>query len=297
MAPLRAAIRALALVALVLGALLVAACGGGGDGDEDRVQGLAPAEILERSREAADAATGYRLGLQAQLTATPAANVRLGGLLAMLVSGPVTLDAEGPVRRPDAASLDASIMLGSGLQAQANITKVAGDLYISAFGQDLRLDLPPEQVEAVNPADLVPALLGWMADPQEVSRESVDGVQTVLLRGGISPEAVTADLGGLSGELGAGPLSAADRARAQRQLAASLREGVVEVWVAVGDLLPRRMHARIALAGRVDAVPQFEALDLDATLSLSDWDDVGEITPPAGARTIDPDSLTSLIGG
>jgi hypothetical protein len=88
--------RGLGIVAVALVASAGAGgCGGGGE--KDLTSGKSPEEILEESRAAASAVEFYRpkLTLSLDLTAAPGAEG-----FAALATGPVTITAERPVRRP-----------------------------------------------------------------------------------------------------------------------------------------------------------------------------------------------------
>src|SRR5262245_34266151 len=127
------------IVVLALAAGLLAGCGGGGGGGEDRAQGLTPAELLDQSAAAAEAAGPFRIALKAtgRIDIADPSSVPGGNLL----NGPLDVSGEGPVDPPDKASIDATIEL-SGLPLQINITRVGDEVFVGALGQDFRLGLP-----------------------------------------------------------------------------------------------------------------------------------------------------------
>ncbi|MDX6646738.1 MAG: hypothetical protein QOK40_2465 [Miltoncostaeaceae bacterium] len=285
--------RCVAVALALLAALALAACGGGGE--TDRTPGLSPAQILERARAEAAALTSYRVGLTAdlQVTAAPGA---LPPAAQSLLGDRLELNGQATLRRPDALSLDFAV---AGLPFQGNLTAVEGKLYLSVLGNDLQLLVPPEQLAQIRPAEFAPTLLSWIVNPREVGRESIDGAPTVHLEGALDAGAVVDDVAGLlrqfPGVVGGTP-SPAELARARRQIRAALRRGTADVWVGTGDLRPHRVRIGIALAGRLDVLPQVSAASLDLVADLSRFDEPVEIAAPSNPRPVTPDALLRLIG-
>ena len=279
--PLRGLLAPLAVLALAAG--LLAGCGGGDGGGEDRAQGLTPAELLDQSAAAAQEAGPFRIALEAtgQIDVADAAAVPGGNLL----NGPLDISGEGPVDPPDKASIDASIEL-SGLPLQINITRVGDEVFVGALGQDFRVDLPPEQVALLDFGSLYPTLVDWMASPTEDGREEIDGTETVKVSGEIDPVRA---LGSLAPLLG-GEAPAAAQARA------ALRQGTVETWIGTEDLLPRRVHLVLdADAARIaEGVGQ---VNIDLTATMSAWGEPVDIQAPANPRELNTDQLGGLFGG
>lgn len=270
-----------ALLVLLLAALLLAAgCGGGGD-DEDMTAGLTPAELLTRSAEAASQLQSLRVEFEATGTIELSGEASQGGLL----NGPIDISGEGPVEIPDKASIDTRVRL-AGLPLQVNLTRVGEQLFLGALGQDIRLDVPPEQVALLDFGSLFPTLARWISDPQEAGREEVGGTETVKVTGQIDPQRALTDLAPL---LGSSAPSAAD-ARA------ALRRGTIEAWIGTSDLRPRRIHLVLDADGsRIS--PDVGAVSVDLTVDLSAFDEPVEIATPRASRTLGLDELGSLIGG
>ena len=279
--PPRGLLALLAVLALAVG--LLAGCGGGDGGGEDKAAGLTPAELLDQSAAAAQEAGPFRIALEVtgQIDVADAAAVPGGNLL----NGPLDISGEGPVDPPDKASIDASIEL-SGLPLQINITRVGDEVFVGALGQDFRVDLPPEQVALLDFGSLYPTLVDWMASPTEDGREEIDGTETVKVSGEIDPVRA---LGGLAPLLG-GEAPAAAQARA------ALRQGTVEAWIGTEDLLPRRVHLVLdADAARIaEGVGQ---VNIDLTATMSAWGEPVDIQAPANPRELNTDQLGGLFGG
>ena len=279
--PPRGLLAPLAVLALAVG--LLAGCGGGDGGGEDKAAGLTPAELLDQSAAAAQEAGPFRIALEVtgQIDVADAAAVPGGNLL----NGPLDISGEGPVDPPDKASIDASIEL-SGLPLQINITRVGDDVFVGALGQDFRVDLPPEQVALLDFGSLYPTLVDWMASPTEDGREEIDGIETVKVSGEIDPVRA---LGSLAPLLG-GEAPAAAQARA------ALRQGTVEAWIGTEDLLPRRVHLVLdADAARI--AEGVGKVNIDLTATMSAWGEPVDIQAPANPRELNTDQLGGLFGG
>ena len=128
-------LRVVAVAALSAVIALGSGCGGGDD-TTDRVAGLTPAEILRQSAAAADGLTAFRVAVDATLAADVAPGT-LPKLAEQALEEPVTISGAGPVNGDDASfDLDATI---AGLPPlQANVTKVAGTLFVGVLLTDYR---------------------------------------------------------------------------------------------------------------------------------------------------------------
>ncbi|MCU0308317.1 MAG: LppX_LprAFG lipoprotein [Thermoleophilia bacterium] len=285
-----------ALIAAILVAALALAGCGGGDGGQDLSEGLTPQELLDRSQQATAAITSYRVAANARVDVDTAPGA-VDGTIGRLLADPVTIDGEGSVKRPDSVTFDLTATIG-GLPVQANVTKIGGELYLTALGQDFKVGLPASQVALIRAAEVAPSLLSWMKDPREVGREEIDGVETVHLRGGVDVAAVVRDASGLleqaPGLAGGSAPTPAERATARRQIQSALRRGEVDVWIGTEDLLPRRARSSLLLQGRTDLLPELRRVDLQIAADLSEFDEPVEITAPADAQPLDPGNLTQL---
>jgi hypothetical protein len=272
-----------ALVALALA--VAAACGGGDDGGEDLAQGLTPAELLDRSSEAAAEEGPFRIALAVEGTVDVTRPAALPQGLGGLLDGPIDISGEGPVDPPDRASIDATARV-SGIGLQVNLTRVEDRVYVGILGQDFRVDLPPEQVGLLDLGDLYPTLVGWTTEPREAGREEIDGDPVVKVTGALDPAEALSDLGPVLGA--GGEVTPAEARRA-------LRQGTAEFWIGTEDLLPRRVHLVLRGDGQ-GVVEGLGALDLDLTADFADWGDAVDIPEPQNARELDPDQLGGLVG-
>lgn len=276
----------IALMALVAVPLAVTGCGGGADAGA--TEGMSAQQILDQASTKTEALTSYRFGVDVKATA----EVSAGGAVGDLLRNPVDISGEGAAKDPGDFTLDVTANLGPG-PIQANITKVGSGLYASVLGQAIKLDVPADTVQALDATQLAPAISGWIEKPEIVGTEEVDGVSLVHIRGAVDEKALAEDVGGLAGGLGAGDAVDPSAAGAGNDL----ETGVVDVWVGADDMLIHKATADVVSKDPLDAAPQVKALDLKVSASLSDFDAPVDVEAPAGARTVDLDSITGLLGG
>jgi hypothetical protein len=203
-----------------------------------------------------------------------------------LLAGLGALSGEGPVAEPD-LSLDVAADFGP-VTAQANLTRVDGTLYAGLLGRNFEIQAD-EELTNLDIGGTPRALLGWVEDPRETERTTVDGVTTVRISAQINRDAAIEDLAPL---LDDGGLSAAQ----QEELKDALTRGELEIWIGESDLLPRRIQVGITLDGEVRDVA-FGRLDLDGTLNLSAYGEPVEITAPPDAEPLPLDDIAALLGG
>jgi|GEM_PF-508104 len=294
-APVRILTALLVAAALALG---LAACSG--DDGEDRTQGLAPAEILDRSAAAARELRSYRIDLRGEVEAglSPAGRRQAGGPAALL-DGPVPFSGAGPVVPPDRYSLDVTAEPG-GLAVQANLTRVGDGLFLSTFGRDFSLPVPPAQVRLLDARRLFPSVAGWIADPRDAGREDVDGDETVRISGRVDADRVAGDLavvlGAAPGVGGGAVPTPAEVRRAAGALRGQLRASEVTVWVRTADLRPARARVAFDLTDASPLAPQLERLRLEMTLDLSEYDADLEVTAPTDPQPLEIGNLSGLLG-
>ena len=137
--------------------------GCGDSPDQDLTEGLSASELLERSTEAFQEQHAYRIALTSNVDAEGIA-LESDSVLDLL-GGIGTISGEGPVVGQDLA-LDISADLGP-FTAQANVTRVDGDLYLDVVGRTFHV-LAGESVIGADITALPDTLLGWVEDPQEV---------------------------------------------------------------------------------------------------------------------------------
>jgi hypothetical protein len=295
----RAAVLAVLLTVVAACALAAAGCGG----DEDLTEGLGPEEILESSRDAAAQVATYHAHVTLTLDLTASGSAPPEGILGRFVGQPVTIVADGPVRRPiaeggSAFSFDLDIQLG-GFDVQATLTKVNDAVYLSVLGADFQLDLPAEQARAV---ELPPEPARFIAEPQEVGREEIDGVPTVHLQGEIATEAVfdyALDLFGKAPNLlgGRSLPEGAELEELRASVVDAVQESRADVWIGTEDLLPRRAAAHLVLAGSLGALlPGVDGLTLDADAEIDGFDEDVEIEAPANPIPFDPQLFSGFLG-
>jgi hypothetical protein len=286
-------------ILLVVGALGVAAAAGCG-GTDDLTEGLTPEEILNASRETAAQVTTYHPRIELSL-GVAAADEAPEGILGQLAGQPVTIVADGPVRRPIAEggaafALDLDAELGD-LAVSGKLTKVDDAVYLSILGADFQLDLMPEQAQAVR---LPPEPALFMESPVEVGREDLDGIPTVHLEGEVATDAVLDYLlelfAGAPNLLGGQELpEGAELEELRATLRDSVQESSSEVWIGTEDLLPHRVAARLVLDESIQTLlPGVTGLTLDVEADIGGFDEEVVIEAPANPIPFEPGMFSGL---
>jgi hypothetical protein len=277
-------------LALALGGCLALVVGCGGSTTKDRVDGLAPSEILRQSTVAAAELTAFHVAVDATVAADVAPGT-LPKLLAQALSDPVTITGEGPVNG-DAASFDFDANIPGLPALQGNVTKVGGQLFAGVLGTDYRVNLPRAQVAAVVPGRLAAGLLAWATAPTDAGRETIDGAKTVHLAATVDTARALADIAPALQAIQGTTLSAASR----RQLESALTTRTLDLWIGVDDLLPRRAVAKLGYAGGVTALSALHKLTLDLSVILTKRGEAVAITAPSTTNVLDLARLRALAG-
>ncbi|MFZ4754829.1 MAG: hypothetical protein ACOYL4_02320 [Miltoncostaeaceae bacterium] len=282
--------RLLLIPAAGLAALTLVGCGDSSSAPAS-TDGRSAQQILSDAATKTAAQDSYRVALTAKLDADVAKGA--GGQVGAALSEPLDISGEGTVRKPGDVSFDLSTTIAKA-PIQLNITKVGDRLYISVLGQALELATPKGSVKSVDPMGLPSALAGWITSPQVVGDEDLAGVPTVHIKGDVDAAALTEDLGNTAKRVGAGDtLNSKTLAQADK----ALQRGTVDIWVGTQDGLIHGADADIALKGKVDAVAQVSALAFTISTRFSDFGTTTPITAPKGAKPLDLDNVTGLLGG
>lgn len=257
--------------ALCAAAALLAGCGG----DDPPEVDLPAPELVAAAAEALSEQEGYRARFEGTL------GIRGGeSLTGGLLGEEQPISGEARVSGSDAA-VDLAADLGF-TNAQVTLTRTANGVWLGLLGQDYTLDLPERTRDLLQPRDVAPTLVSWLAEPEITGTDSADGVDVATVTGTVDPDAVLADIATLSG--GEVDDTAAD------QLRDALTDGEIEIWVGIEDRLPRRVRADVVLEGRIDAIDA-EGASLDLDLDLSDFDQAITIAEPANAEPFSFDAL------
>ena len=262
------------LICAVAAILLLAACGGEDGGGDVDVDVPAP-EFVAEAAEALSDQESYRARFEGTL-GIDGGEALTGGLL-----GPEQpISGEARVRGEDAA-VDLAADLGIA-EVQLTLTRTSNGVWLGLLGEDYTLDLPDDTLALLQPRDVAPTLVSWIAEPEITGGGSEDGVDVARVSGTVDPDAVLADIAALSG----GEIDAA----AAQQAREALSEGEIELAIGVEDRLPRRVRADVVLDGRIDAIDA-DGATLDLDLRLSDFDDDLTIAEPADAEPFSFDAL------
>lgn len=211
-----------------MAALTVGAVGCGGP------SASTPREILVHAAETAETVNSVHFSLQQPNTSLE------------LSSGVRISDAEGDVLGTDRARMNFTILLGGGLSADEQLIAVGGERFVTN-PRTGGWQASPSAAAAPRFLDRergVPNFLRSIVDPQRLSNEVLDAVQTLHLQGRVRTSTVE------------------DMIETQ----ASTDIVNVEVWVGAEDTLVRQLM----LLGRLDAG------DTDSTIRTIKFSDFGQ---------------------
>ena len=283
---------ALAVPLAAVAAIALAGCGDSGSPSAD--QGMSATQMIAEASAKTEAQQSYHVALSVKGDAT-AAKDALGGQVGAVLSQPIDISGEGTVQKPGKASLDLSLQL-AGSPLQLNVTKVGAGLYVSALGQAFELTLPPRTATKANVGALPSTLANWIADPQVVGQEDVDGVSMTHITGGIDTQRFADDVTDLVRSTGDATGSSAVSPQEVATIRKAVAEDTVDIWIGTDDMLFRRttVHLKLDDSPATDASVRGIRLDLDAT--LSDFGTTQQVTPPAGARKIGLGDAVGALG-
>jgi hypothetical protein len=286
-------------VLLFLTALLITACGGGGD-DAESVEDLLD-DAFSTGMQSAD------LRLEAE--------VDLKGLL----DDPIRLEAEGPFRTNEGKlpSADIELRVGAdgGGQTITSGILTTGDRAFLKF-QDVYYEQPAEQVRRANEAirrgdrgrDRPLSELGldprsWLAGAKDEGDADVAGVETRHVSGTLDVERLMRNLerflqrssAALGGD-GAAPPQLSERDI--REFADAVRDPSFDVYVGKRDGIIRRISGKVEFEipepSRAD-LGGLEGGSIKFSVELRDVNGDQEIEPPGRARPLS--ELTESLGG
>jgi hypothetical protein len=266
------------VVLVVAISALAAACGG----SDDPVDDVAPEQRLERAAAELRSADTFRFTL-AGSGAAEALELALPGLGGNIQAGEAEIDAEGALDRPDRLTLTAQVDVGP-FAVPATLTVVGGDLYVSAIGRRLAIEVPAGELRELDPTLLISALLGRVADPETTGSERIAGADTARIDGTLDGGALARDLRAI------GLQDAADA------VGDALRDARITVWVGIDDNRVYRLRLRVDEQAAETDVAGVGRLSLDLVAEFRDFDEPVEIEPPANAQRVSVDQLADLFG-
>jgi hypothetical protein len=289
------------LPSLVLVALALVSCGGGGD--QTDVEALLDRAFSEELRSA-----DVKVEAEIQLDGSPA------------LDRPLRIQASGPFRMNDRKlpSVDLELDVGTAGAGQTITTGFlsTGDRAFLKF-QDVYYERPRSEVRRANRAlarhkgrGRALGALGlrprsWLTEVEDHGEEEVAGVATDHLSGTLDVEALARDLNrflrrsaaaidGATGEPPPDPLSRAEI----REIAEVVNDPSFDIYVGKRDHLVRRVSGRI----EIDVLPErrqdlhgIEGGTIQFSFELSDVNGDQEIEAPAKARPMS--KLTRSLGG
>jgi hypothetical protein len=285
------------LPSLVLVALALASCSGGGEETDAEA-------LLDRAFNTELRSADAKLEAEVDLEGSP------------LLDRPLRVQAAGPFRLNDGKlpSVDVELEVGTVGAGQTITTGFlsTGDRAFLKF-QDVYYEQPRSEVRRANRA--LARLKGrrsafgalglnprsWLSEVRDEGQEEVAGVETRHLSGTLDVEALVLDVnrflrrsrGAIAGATGERPPDPFTRAEA-REIAEVGKDPTFDVYVGERDHLVRRISGRIEL----DVPPDSHGIEggtIQFSVELSDVNGDQEIEPPAKARPMS--KLTRSLGG
>jgi hypothetical protein len=291
------------LLFLLLFAMAVLASCGGGDDDQDDVEGL-----LDRAFSGGIKSADLKLDAELRLEGSPS------------LERPVRLKASGPFisNENSLPSADIELQIGTdgGGQTITTGALLTEDRAFVKF-QDVYYEQPAAQVRRANRAlrqnrgkdsslsELGFDARGWLVDPKDEGEAEVAGVKTKHVSGALDVESVLRDFNrfvrksgaAVQGATGQAPPSPISQAQIDT-ITKAVANPSFDVYVGKDDGLIRRVSGRIkfevAEASRAK-LGGIEAGSLEFSLELDDVNGDQEIEAPAKARPLS--ALTRLLGG
>ncbi len=290
------------LLCLVLGALLLSACGGGDDKPAPRDDGAQ--RLLEQTfASRASAVSNGRMRLTFRLD--PEGLLKLGGPIKLNVGGPFAAQRDGELPRFDVgfATTLATHRFTGGLSSTGRQAFISldgrpyriGEAFVSKLRERLG-EPPPGRRVGLRALGIDP--LRWIVKPRLGGRTTVDGVAVTRVSGTIRLARVLEDLDSLLTKAGGsaaagGFLSPATR----REFAAAVDSSSVEVLSGASDHVLRELRIGAAFTfkkhGGLTPIPGLAGGRLKITLAIADPNRTRvDVRAPAGARP-----LSELTGG
>jgi uncharacterized membrane protein YgcG len=307
-------IRLLSLAAVsLLGAGLVAGCGGDDGGDED------PQQVLDETFSNDEEINSGVI----DLSLSGSAEGEDGGSLDASLSGPFQGDSSQEGEFPE-FDLTASVSGEGGGQSigfEGGLTATADQAFVSY--QDTTYEVPKafydqikqaaEQAQARaganqdQDAGAIFDQLGvdpssWLSEPENEGDEDVEGTETIHIHADANVPEILEDIGSISERTGGGPIDEDQVAEAED----SIDEASVDVYSGKDDRILRRLTVNLAASAPEGSDSTVDGFDGEFSLTLSDVNADQNIEAPSNAQPfsqleqdlgLPPGLLESALGG
>jgi len=303
--PMPRRFRFTALLALLLAAAGMSACGGG-DGGSNR-----SADELLKATFGQDA--NVRSGrLSASLVFDPKGLQNIRGPITLKVTGPFESRGKGKVPELDLdvalSGAGANFTAGAVSTGEKAWVELQGNSYLvdDATFQEFRKGYEASAGRSNGGGPSFRSLgiepLRWLRDPRIAGEETVGGAPTQRITASVDIAAFLEDVStllGRAGQLGgaAGRVPSSLTERQRRDIAASVKDAGLDVWTGTEDTTLRRLRLAIAIAvpeavrGRAGGL-QTGRLAFD--LTIADLNQPQEVAGPKNARPLE--DLRALLG-
>jgi hypothetical protein len=295
-----------AVLAVVLSATGLAACGGG---DDDSSQ--SPQQLLQDTFGANKPVKSGNLGLNLDVVANGLQGVK----------GPVSIKLNGPFESQGKGKLpefDLTLTLQTGatnftagavstgekgfLKVQGKTYEV-GDQLFNQFKQGYEKAASQSQTRSggLSLKSLGVDPLAWLTDPKNAGTEDVGGTETYHITAGVNISRFLEDVNSLLGKassLGQGNLPSGLTAQQRTAIERSVKSAKLDVWTGKDDKTLRRVRIELGISVPADLRKQANGLKngvLVFDLKIEDLNESQDIKEPEGARPLS--ELTSALGG
>jgi uncharacterized membrane protein YgcG len=307
-------IRLLSLAAVsILGAGLVAGCGGDDGGDED------PQQVLDETFSNDQEVNSGVI----DLSLSGSAEGEEGGSLDASLSGPFQGDASQEGEFPE-FDLTASVSGEGGGQSigfEGGLTATADQAFVSY--QDTTYEVPKafydqikqaaEQAQARagagqdQDAGAIFDQLGvdpssWLSEPENEGDEDVEGTETIHIHADANVPRIVEDIGSISEQTGGGQIDEDELAQAEE----AIDEASIDVYSGKDDRILRRLTVNLAASAPEGADSTVAGFDGEFSITLSDVNADQNIEAPSDAQPfsqleqdlgLPPGLLESALGG
>lgn len=285
-----------ALLALVIAAFGISACGGS-DGGGGGGGGSSDAETL---------LTQAFANVQEIDSGVIDAKVTIAATGEPSITGPITLALAGPFTRGDAEYPQFDVTIDVGAQGQgfeAGLTSTGEKLFVKFGGS--AYEVPQQLLNQQGGAGSMSLKglgidpMSWLQDPETVGTEEVGGVETDHVAADVDVDALLDDVDGLlaklsdqlpAGVAGTEQIPDAIPADARKEIEDAIESATLDVWVGTADQTPRKLTVKIA-AELPESADGPSSLDVELTISIDELNEPQTIEAPTDTRPI-----TELLG-
>ena len=291
----------LALACLLLSTVLLAACGGSGDGDAAAPKPSAAQVKLEKTFGAA-AISIERARITGQVRLDPEGLLKVGGPIALRVAGPFAAPSGRTPARYDlgfVATLGGDRFRGRAIATAERSVLTLDDKPYALGARKPRATAAPDSHPGLKSLGVDP--LDWIKNVRDRGPAKIGTQDTTRLSGNIDAKALLADVGRLLDTAAAGSLITPELLD---QIAAAVKSAKVDLWTGAEDDILRQItvDVRFAFARAESPIVGLDGGHLTLRLRLDDVNGAPvRIAAPDGAPPLTeltgPGGLEAVLAG